>query len=128
MPTPLLIDSNDRPDEVWADPVRGRFRWRTLLSSDVTASDTFTAGIMSLEAGEHWAVHRHAEAELYFGLAGEADVEVDGKIYRLKPETLLYIPGNVFHGIPTTSASLRLFYTFASDSFDTIKYTFRDEQ
>jgi mannose-6-phosphate isomerase-like protein (cupin superfamily) len=126
MPVPLLIDPATRPDEAWADPKRGNFRWRTLLSSDKTASDTFTVGIMSLATGDHWAVHRHAEAEIYFGLAGEADIEVDGNLFRLRPETLLYIPGNAFHGIPPTTAPLRFLYAFATDRFDTIAYTFGD--
>jgi hypothetical protein len=49
-------------------------------------SDTFTTGIMSLAAGDHWPVHRHAEAKFYFGLSVEADIEIDGKLYRLNPE------------------------------------------
>lgn len=127
MPVPLLIDPASRPDEGWADPNKGRFRWRTLLSSDTMDSGTFTTGIMTLALGDHWAVHRHAEAEIYLGLAGEADVEVDGKLYCLRPETLLYIPGDTFHGIPPTIGPLRFFYAFATDRFDTIAYTFRDK-
>ena len=128
MPVPLFIDPASRPDEEWVDPSKGRFRWRTLLSSDEMDSDSFTAGIMTLAPGDHWAVHRHAQAEIYLGLAGEADVEVNGRLYRLRPETMLYIPGNAFHGIPATTSSLRFFYAFAADRFKDIEYTFRDSE
>jgi quercetin dioxygenase-like cupin family protein len=128
MPIPLLVHPANRPDETWSDPKRGDISWRTLLSAGVMDSDTFTAGIASLAAGDRWAIHRHAEAELYFGLTGEAEIEVEGKLYRLKPEALLFIPGNAFHGIPLTKGPLRFFYVFATDQFDTIKYTFRGEE
>lgn len=121
----LLINPNDRPDEAWADPRRGNIRWRTLLSSDVMESDMFTASILSLAADDHCAAHRHAEVELYFGLSGEADIEVENKLYHLKPKSLLYILGNAFHGIPPTSGPLRLFYTFAKDRLDAVEYPFR---
>ncbi len=127
MPVPLLIDPANQREEAWADPKRGAIRWHTLLSADAMDSDTFTAGIASLAVGEHWAVHRYAEPELYFGLAGEADIEVEGKLYRLKPEMLLYIPGNAFHGIPPTSQPIRFFYAFATDRLSTVDYIFRDE-
>lgn len=126
MPVPLLIHAADRPEEHWSDPARGEIRWRTLLTAGLMDSDTFTAGIATMGIGDRWAIHRHEQAELYFGLTGEADIEVEGKLYRLKPETLLFIPGNAFHGIPPTSGPIRFFYAFATDDFETIKYTFRD--
>lgn len=128
MPVPLLVDPNDRPDQTWADPKRGEYNWRTLLSSDLMDSDTFNCGIVSMKAGDRWAVHRHAEAEIYLGLTGEADIEVDGRLFRLQPERLLYIPGNVFHGIPPTLGPFRFFYAFATDRFDKIRYIFREDE
>lgn len=127
MPRPLLIDPKDCADEKWSDPNRGSYRYRQMLSSSITDSDSFAAGIMTFSAGDQWAVHRHPEAEVYFGLEGEADVEVDGRLYRLKPETLLFIPGGSFHGVPPTPDRLRFFYAFATDRLENISYTFRDE-
>lgn len=128
MPVPLIIDPSNCPDEEWSDPGKGRYRYQQMLSSKLVDSDTFTAGIMTFQPGDSWAVHRHAEAEIYLGLEGEADVEIDGKLYRLKPETLLYIPGNAYHGVPATPGPLRFFYAFAADNLDKVHYTFRDEQ
>ena len=127
MPVPLLIDASQCTSETWSDPDKGRYRYQQMLSSKLVDSDSFTAGIMTFQPGDRWAVHRHAEAEIYLGLEGEADVEVDGKLYRLKPETLLYIPGNTFHGVPPTAGPLRFFYAFATDHLDGVQYTFRDE-
>lgn len=127
MPVPLLIDPADCAEEVWSDPHKGSYRYQQMLSSTLVDSDSFTAGIMTFRAGESWAIHRHPEAEIYLGLSGEGDVEVDGRLYRLKPEALLYIPGNTFHGVPPTHGPLRFFYAFATDHLDGVRYTFRDE-
>ena len=74
--------------------------------------------------GQFFAFHHHAEPEVYFGLEGTGIVLIDGTPHELKPGVALFIPGNAVHGIPMAIEPLRFFYTFATDSFDTITYHF----
>lgn len=120
----LSIDASKQPEEGWDDPARGTLRWKTLLSADVTASDSMVCGIAIMQAGDHFALHRHAQPEVYFGLEGEGTVMIDGQPHRLAPGIALFIPGNAVHGVPEVTAPLRWFYTFACDSFDQIQYEF----
>ena len=120
----LSVDASNLPDEGWDDPARGSLRWKTLLSADVTASDSLVRGIAIMQPGDHFALHRHAQPEVYFGLEGEGTVMIDGQPHRLAPGIALFIPGNAVHGVPEVAAPLRWFYTFACDSFDQIHYEF----
>jgi len=120
----LSVDASALPDEGWDDPARGTLRWKTLLSGDVTPSDSLVCGIAMMQAGDHFALHRHAQPEVYFGLGGEGIVMIDGQPHRLAPGIALFIPGNVLHGVPEVAAPLRWFYTFACDRFDQIHYEF----
>lgn len=120
----VLVDANDRPEEMWQDPARGSIRWKTLISGDATPSDTLVCGIAIMAKGDHFAQHRHAEPELYFGLEGEVDVMVNGHLHRLKPGVALFIPGDALHGVPQAEQPVRWLYTFAKDAFPDIAYHF----
>ena len=119
-----LADPASRPEERWDDPARGTIRWKTLLSGDLTPTDSFTCGIAMLDPGDHFVTHAHAEPEIYFGIAGTVEVEIDGALWQLAPEQALYIPGLARHGIPRVTAPVRFFYCFARDRFDQITYLF----
>lgn len=116
------VDADDRPIEGWADPARGSIRWQTLMSRGLTDSSELVCGIALLAAGEDFAAHHHAQAEVYFGLDGTGTVMIDGAAHRLAPGTALFIPPHAVHGIPAVTAPLRFFYVFATDSFDDITY------
>ncbi len=120
----LSVDASNLPDHGWDDPARGTLRWKTLLSGDVTASDSLVCGIAIMKPGDHFALHRHAQPEVYFGLEGEGIVMIDGQPHRLAPGIALFIPGHALHGVPEVAAPLRWFYTFACDRFDQIHYEF----
>ena len=90
----VLVDEADQAIECWAEPAHGSIRWKTLISGDVTATDTLVCGISIMAAGETFALHAHPQPELYFGLEGAVDVLVDGQSHRLKPGVALFIPGN----------------------------------
>lgn len=124
MTAPVLVDQSDLPEETWQDPARGGIRWKTLISGDVTASDTLVCGIAIMQPGDTFALHSHPEPELYFGIEGEVDVQIDGQNHRLKPGVALFIPGGAVHGVLVAQHPVRWFYTFAADSFPDIAYTF----
>ncbi len=120
----LSVDAQDQPEQGWDDPAKGSLRWKTLLSAGVTASDSLVCGVAMMQPGDDFALHRHAQAEVYFGLEGEGIVMIEGQTHRLAPGIALFIPGNALHGVPEVAAPLRWFYTFACDSFDQIHYEF----
>jgi len=45
----------------------------------------------------------HEQAEIYFGVSGEADVYLDGEPFFMKQGDLIYIPGGVGHFIVNRS-------------------------
>jgi mannose-6-phosphate isomerase-like protein (cupin superfamily) len=126
-PAAIRIDAQDCAPARWDDPARGTLSWRTLFSGDVTASEALVCGIAEMRAGETFALHRHAEPEVYFGLSGEGTVLIDGVSHRLAPGVALYITGMAEHGVPLATEPLRWFYTFARDRFDQITYHFTHE-
>jgi quercetin dioxygenase-like cupin family protein len=121
---PVLVDQHDLPEENWQDPSKGSIRWKTLLSGDVTATNSLVCGIAIMDAGETFALHFHAAPEVYFGLEGEVDVHINDTVHRLKPGVALFIPSNAVHGVICADQPVRWFYTFATDAFSDIAYTF----
>jgi mannose-6-phosphate isomerase-like protein (cupin superfamily) len=93
----------------------------------MTPTAGLVCGVAEMQAGEHFAAHRHAEPEVYFGLEGEGDVVIDGVPHRLAAGVAIFIPSMAEHGVPTVTGPLRWFYTFACDGFDQITYTFTHE-
>ena len=126
-PAAIRIDAQDCAPARWDDPARGTLSWRTLISGEMTPSDALVCGIAEMQAGETFALHRHAEPEVYFGLEGAGDVLIDGVPHRLAPGVALYIPGMAEHGVPVATEAMRWFYTFARDRFDEITYHFTHE-
>lgn len=123
----ISIDAQDCAPARWDDPARGTLAWRTLISADVTPTSGLVCGVVEMQPGETFALHRHFEPEVYFGIEGEGEVLVDGVAHRLAPGVALYIPSMAEHGVPHVTAPLRWFYTFARDRFDQITYHFTHE-
>jgi quercetin dioxygenase-like cupin family protein len=123
----IRIAAQDCAPARWDDPARGTLSWRTLISGEVTPTDSLVCGIAEMQPGETFALHRHAEPEVYFGLEGEGEVLIDGVAHRMAPGVALYIPGMAEHGVPVATEPLRWFYTFARDRFDQIAYHFTHE-
>ena len=122
--TALRLDTATLPLESWEDLAKGTLHWQTLFSGSKTPTDSLTCGIAIIRPGEHFALHRHSHAEVYFGLDGTGTVMIDGQPHELSPGVALFIPGNAEHGVPQVSEPLRWFYTFAADSFAEITYRF----
>jgi quercetin dioxygenase-like cupin family protein len=124
MTHPVRIDQANLPDMTWDNAARGTIRWKTLISGDVTASDTLVCGIALMAKGDTLALHSHPQPELYFGLEGVVDVQINGTAHSLKPGVALFIPGDAVHGVLAADQPVRWFYTFAADAFPDIAYTF----
>jgi quercetin dioxygenase-like cupin family protein len=120
----LRLDTATLPEATWDAAEKGTVRWQSVFSKGETETDSLTCGVGIIRPGEHFAAHRHAHAEVYFGLEGHGTVVIDGQPHDLSPGVALFIPGNAEHGIPEATETLRWFYTFAADSFDEITYRF----
>lgn len=125
---PIVIDSADIASETWEDPAHGSISWQTLISAGITQTDSIVCGVATLEAGDDFALHHHAEPEVYFGVEGTATVMIDGTPCHLAPGVAIYVPSNAVHGIAAVEARVRFFYVFAADSFDSIRYSFAAAQ
>lgn len=123
----VITSVRDRPKEGWDDPAtRGTVTWFTLLSGDVTPTQSMSAGIAEfVPRGGCLKPHRHAQPELYFILEGTGILTVSGRETIVTPGTTVFIPGNAEHGIRNESDDeLKLFYVFPTDSFADVVYRF----
>jgi mannose-6-phosphate isomerase-like protein (cupin superfamily) len=121
---PVIIPESGY-EEGWDDDLHGRVQWRTLFSAERTPTETLTAGVAEIKPGNELKVHRHTLPELYYLLAGEGIVTIDGVEYPVSANTAVFIPGNAAHGLRNTSqTTLRFFYAFAVSSFSEVEYIF----
>ena len=122
---PLVLDEADAPLDGWDDPIKGRVRWRTLFSRGGTPTDGITCGVAELGPGHWLGLHRHSPPEIYYVLAGEGVVTLNGKETPVKAGSAVFIPSMAEHGIRQTGAApLRFLYGFPVDSFDSVEYLF----
>jgi mannose-6-phosphate isomerase-like protein (cupin superfamily) len=112
-------------EEGWDDERHGRVKWRTLFSNGRTPTDSLTVGVAEIRFGDELKAHRHETAEVYYFLAGEGIVTIDGVENPVRANSAAYIPGNAAHGIRNTGqCDLRFFYVFAVNSFGDVEYAF----
>ena len=112
-------------EEGWDDELHGRVQWRTLFSAERTPTEALTAGVAEIGAGDQLKVHRHAPPELYYLLAGQGMVTIEGVEYPVIANTAVFIPGNAAHGLRNTGqTTLRFFYVLAVNSFSDVEYIF----
>jgi mannose-6-phosphate isomerase-like protein (cupin superfamily) len=122
---PMVIDEADAPGDAWDDPVKGRIRWRTLFSRGGTPTDGITCGVADLGPGDWLGLHRHVPPEIYYVLAGEGIVTLNGREIAVKTGSAVFIPRMAEHGIRHAGTELlRFFYGFPVDSFDSVEYFF----
>ena len=123
---PIVKHLSEGESGGWNDPQRGLIGWRTLFSSDITPTNSLTAGVVELEAHiGKLNPHRHSPAEIYYILSGQGIVHIDGTDYPVSVDTSVFIPSNALHGIRNTGdTTLRFFYAFALDSFASVEYKF----
>ena len=125
---PVITRTQERQREEWDDPVRGNTAFYTLLSSDITPTDSMCAGVAEVAPGSGGArSHRHAEAEIYYILEGTGILTVDGVETIVSKDAVIFIPGNAEHGLRNESTTvLKLFYVFPTGRFSEVVYQFAD--
>ena len=122
---PVIANADHAPLEGGEDPAFGSLRWRTLFSADRTATSGMVAGIAEFGPFGTLNPHRHAPAEIYFGLSGRGIVTVGGAAHEIGPGTALFIPEDLEHGTVAGEEGLRFFYVFPRDRFSDVEYRYR---
>ena len=121
-----ITHSSQRSRDRFDDPSRGNVTWFTLISGDITPSNSLSAGIAEFEPRTGMLMlHRHEPAEIYFIIEGKGILTIDGVETEVAAGTTVFIPGNAEHGVRNESdALLRLFYVFPTDAFADVVYRF----
>jgi quercetin dioxygenase-like cupin family protein len=121
---PVVANADHAPLEGGEDPAFGTLRWRTLFSGDRTATAGMTMGVAEFGPGGTLLPHRHGPAEIYFCLAGQGRVTIDGVPHELTPGVALFIPAEAEHDTVAGAEGLRFLYVFPRDSFAEVDYRF----
>jgi mannose-6-phosphate isomerase-like protein (cupin superfamily) len=81
------------------------------LNGDTPASSKFVTGRLVLDPKETpHPPHTHVEEEIMVIEQGHGDIEVDGKITKVGPGSVMYTTPNVPHGIVNTGDTPIVFY------------------
>jgi quercetin dioxygenase-like cupin family protein len=126
-PRPFAIHAGAVPSEGQGDLQSGNLTWRTLIAGERTPSNELSVGVANFPADGCLKPHRHAPAEVYFGLSGAGTVTVDGERFDIAKDVVVFIPGGALHGVVAGPEGLAIFYAFARATFDDIVYEFADD-
>ena len=81
------------------------------LDGDTPGSSKFVTGRLVLDAGKTpHPPHTHAEEEVMVIEQGHGEIDVDGKITKVGPGSVMYTAPNVSHGIVNTGDTPIVFY------------------
>jgi mannose-6-phosphate isomerase-like protein (cupin superfamily) len=81
------------------------------LDGDTPASSKFVTGRLVLDAKQTpHPPHTHVEEEVMVIEQGHGDIDVDGKITKVGPGSVMYTAPNVSHGIVNTGDTPIVFY------------------
>ncbi|KAJ5157423.1 Cupin 2 conserved barrel [Penicillium canariense] len=116
--------------ESFPNPAHGNLTWHTLISRPQTCSSDLSAGIAVCPPRTgRLCPHRHAQAEIYYILAGEGEVSIDGVVGRVQAGSTVFIPSDAQHGIVNVGeGELRWFYVFPTGSFGDVIYRFAEDR
>jgi len=116
----------ERPVESFGEEARGNCSWVTLFSADRTPTSAMSGGVAEFPpGGPGLRPHRHAQPEIYYFVAGEGILTVEGVETRLRAGEAAFIPGDAEHSLRNAGATmLRIFYVFPCDSFAEVVYRF----
>ncbi len=121
---PVIANADHAPLEGGVDPTFGTVQWRTLFCADRTATAGIVMGVAEFGAGGTLNAHRHAPAEVYFGLSGSGTVTVDGVAHEIAPNIAVYIPENAEHETVAGPEGLKFLYVFPRNTFAEVDYRF----
>ena len=104
----------------------GRVSWFTLISGELTPTDSMSAGVMELEPdGTGLRPHHHAIPEVYHVTAGSGVLTINGHETAIATGSTVFIPSNAVHSLRNSGEdTLRVFYVFSTDRFANVVYEY----
>ncbi len=122
---PVIAGIEERPREGWDDPVHGTVSWHTLISGDITPTDSLSGGMAELKPGGRLNPHRHTHPEIYHIVAGTGVLTIEGREETVTAGSSVFIPGDAEHGIRNEAGSdLTFLYVFPADTSSEVVYRF----
>jgi quercetin dioxygenase-like cupin family protein len=98
-------------------------RWRTLVSAERTPSSGVAMGVMEVPPGSQLAPHWHTPQEVYYVVAGEGEVYLDGAWLAARAGDVAYLPGGHVHGARNRGTSeFRVVWVFPVDDYEAVVY------
>ena len=98
-------------------------RWRNLISADRTPSHGLNVGVFEVLPGGELAPHHHAPQEVYYVVAGRAEIHRDGAWEPFARGDVAYIPGGTVHGVRNRgSEPIVIVWAFPTDTYGEIEY------
>jgi quercetin dioxygenase-like cupin family protein len=98
-------------------------RWRTLVSAGRTPSSGIAMGVMEVAPGAQLAPHRHEPQEVYYVVAGEGEVYLDGEWRPARAGDVTYFPRRHVHGARNRGAAeFRIVWVFPVDDYEAVVY------
>jgi quercetin dioxygenase-like cupin family protein len=122
---PVRLDYGEAKEETLHRDGKPRARFRMLFSGDRTATDSLTCGVAYVGPDSPLPLHRHAHAEVYYGLEGTARVTVGGEEFLISEGVALFIPGDLEHAVHADRPAA-FFFAFAADSYSDVQYVYLD--
>ena len=108
----------------WEDePETPGVRWRNLISGDRTPSHGLNVGVFEVLPGGELAPHHHAPQEVYYVVAGQAEIHRDGVWKPFARGDVAYIPGGTVHGVRNRGdEAITVVWAFPTDTYDEVEY------
>ena len=101
----------------------GRIRTRRFVSADRTPTSGVSMGVFEVPPGALLDPHHHHPQEVYYVIAGEAEVHRDGDWRPLRKGDVLYFPGDAVHGARNRGEeTCTIVWIFPTDSYEEIEY------
>ena len=102
-----------RLEDVFGDARAANREWTEFMRAGM-----FSAGVYRLPAGGTDTQVPHAEDELYYVLAGRAELEVDGDRHPVEPGSLAFVAKQGEHRFVDIAEDLELLVIFAPPETD----------
>jgi mannose-6-phosphate isomerase-like protein (cupin superfamily) len=107
--TTIPLDQIKMSDYSYSGKVVGKIG--IYLDGDTPASSKFVTGRLVLDAGQTpHPPHTHVEEEVMVIEQGHGEIDVNGKITKVGPGSVMYTEPNVPHGIVNTGDTSIVFY------------------
>lgn len=101
-------------DDVKLEKLKGR-DYKLLGSKDTIGCKNLCVGVSFFPPGKHAPGHIHnGEEEVVYCLEGTGELVIDGKVEKIRPGTVVYIPPKSLHSVNNTGKkTIKLLFIFS---------------